>query len=166
MTRTAKPRLAQKRLRVGTRTVTVLAPDLIVEAQIQGRRTRIVGYTRTGREVRQTRQRTYLSAPLRFRYSQSRRYGRHEIMVHCGERYIGELVWYEPDGEILHVFVVQDRRRQGIATRMWEMAHRLARRRRGVCPPRHSGERTPAGEHWARAVGGHRPRWFRVPSRG
>lgn len=70
---------------------------------------------------------------------------------------MGELKWSAKTGEIHNIAVDWDARRMGVATGMWQEAHRLAGETRGVRAPRHSAERTDAGEAWARSLGGRLP---------
>ena len=67
---------------------------------------------------------------------------------------IGAMTWNAK--EIGKVF--SDRKRQGVATAMWEEAHRLAGESNRIPTPKHSGQRTDEGDAWARAVGGRLPR--------
>jgi hypothetical protein len=48
--------------------------------------------------------------------------------------------------------------RRGLATQMWEHGHLLAETQRRVPQPKHSPDRTDAGDAWARSVGGRLPR--------
>jgi hypothetical protein len=48
--------------------------------------------------------------------------------------------------------------RQGIATALWQEGHRLASENQAIPEPRHSPDRTAAGDAWAKSVGGRLPR--------
>jgi len=68
------------------------------------------------------------------------------------------LYWHPKTGEIANIGVPSDQQRRGVATQMWNEAHRIAGETRGVRPPRHSPDRTAAGDAWARSLGGRLPR--------
>lgn len=70
---------------------------------------------------------------------------------------LGWMQWRDDTGEVEHIMVNNDRRRQGIATAMWNRAHQLSQER-NVPAPQHSSRRTPSGDAWAKAVGGPVPR--------
>src|SRR6478609_824836 len=59
---------------------------------------------------------------------------------------------------IQNVVVPSQYQRQGIATAMWQEGHRIAEETPGVPAPKHSKDRTDAGDAWARNVGGRLPR--------
>jgi ribosomal protein S18 acetylase RimI-like enzyme len=70
----------------------------------------------------------------------------------AGKRSVGTLWWGHDDGEVKNVIVEDEFKRQGIATRMWNEAHRLSAE--GGWPrPRHSDDLTPDGAAWSKAVG-------------
>lgn len=71
---------------------------------------------------------------------------------------IGRLEWYPKSRTVKDVFVEEPFRRQGVATGLWNEAHRIAKETRGVQPPRHSSQRTNAGTAWAKTVGGRLPK--------
>ena len=48
--------------------------------------------------------------------------------------------------------------RRGVATAMWNEGHRMAETNAKVPKPKHSADRTTAGDAWARSVGGSLPR--------
>lgn len=66
--------------------------------------------------------------------------------------YAGALSWHPKTHEVTNIHVDESFQRKGLATAMWEMgqASRPA--------PKHSADRTDAGEAWSKAVGGRRPR--------
>lgn len=79
----------------------------------------------------------------------------HTVTAHhpeSGEE-IGYLTWSDVDGEVAHVHVDRKHQRQGVATGLWDEAHRIAVER-GEVAPRHSGDQTVEGKAWAEAVGG------------
>jgi GNAT superfamily N-acetyltransferase len=70
----------------------------------------------------------------------------------------GSMLWHHKTGEIGNIDVLPEVQRQGVATAMLGHARQLAGETRGVRPPRHSPERTDAGEAWARSLGERLPR--------
>jgi GNAT superfamily N-acetyltransferase len=48
--------------------------------------------------------------------------------------------------------------RQGVATAMWEHGHSVAEEESRVPRPKHSKDRSDAGDAWAKSVGGRLPR--------
>lgn len=69
---------------------------------------------------------------------------------------IGRLVWNSR--HIGNVEVKPEFQRQGIATGMIEHARLLAELNHRIPQPKHSDDRTEAGDAWARSVGGRLPR--------
>ncbi len=74
----------------------------------------------------------------------------HAIRVKHEDRLVGAMTWRTKDVE--NVYVDEDHRRKGLATAMWQMGQEMTPR------PKHSSDRTDAGDAWARAVGGRLPR--------
>jgi GNAT superfamily N-acetyltransferase len=78
----------------------------------------------------------------------------HKVLAedHDQGRYVGALKWDPSEGDVQHVQVDDDYRRQGVATGMWNYAQGL----KGVQTPIHapSDERTNAGNAWVKAVKG------------
>ena len=62
------------------------------------------------------------------------------------------LSWHHKTGEILDINVDPDIRREGVATAMYKHAQGL-----GVVKPRHSSDRTDAGDAWAKSTGNRVP---------
>ena len=62
------------------------------------------------------------------------------------------MLWHHKTGVIGNIGVPEDQQRRGIATQMWQEGHRIAGETRGVRAPRHSTDRTKAGDAWARSV--------------
>ena len=58
-------------------------------------------------------------------------------------------------GEIVHLRVQPEVRREGIATGLWNEAHKYDP------PPRHSSKRTPRGTAWAKSTGAKVPKLTR-----
>lgn len=93
---------------------------------------------------------------------------RHLVTAQKGEEEIGRLEWYSRGNRaISDVYVAEPHRRRGIATGMWNYAHEVAKETRGVQPPRHSADRTDAGDAWAKSVSKRIPqRLWHVPELG
>lgn len=71
-----------------------------------------------------------------------------ELVAAVDSDRVGGLEWDAWTGEVLYVWVVKARRREGIATCLWNEAQRLS----GTVRPRHSPRRTPAGTAWVTAL--------------
>jgi ribosomal protein S18 acetylase RimI-like enzyme len=71
---------------------------------------------------------------------------------------IAQMSWHHKTGEITGIDVSPPHRRQGIATAMLGEARRIAGETRGVTAPKHSTDRTDAGEAWARSLGERLPK--------
>lgn len=69
----------------------------------------------------------------------------------------GWMQWRADTGEMQHILVTSDSRRQGVATTLWNRAQRLAEER-GITAPQHSPVRTREGNAWAKKVGGDLPK--------
>lgn len=70
--------------------------------------------------------------------------------------YIGVLHWGRKQIENLRVEA--GHQRQGVAKALWHEGHRLAAENARIPKPKHSADRTDAGDAWARSVGGRLPR--------
>jgi hypothetical protein len=70
---------------------------------------------------------------------------------------LGQMIWDAQRGHIIRINVSRDVARKGLGTAMWNEGHRLAQESPDVVPPKHSRDRTLAGELWARRVGGELP---------
>lgn len=79
----------------------------------------------------------------------------HRIQAKVEGRTAGSMVWNQR--EIRNIEVHPDFQRRGIATAMWNEGQRLAESSR-IPSPKHSSDRTDAGDAWARSVGGRLPR--------
>jgi GNAT superfamily N-acetyltransferase len=75
-----------------------------------------------------------------------------------GERSAGYMRWGSKTGEIRAIDVEPQYQRRGVATAMYKHAHELAATNRKIRSPRHSPDRTEAGEAWARSLGDRLPR--------
>lgn len=71
---------------------------------------------------------------------------------------VGMMRWHHKTGEIGGIGVHEPFQRQGVATAMLGRAREIAADTRGVRPPRHSPDRTEAGEAWARSLGDRLPK--------
>lgn len=100
--------------------------------------------------------------PEQFRFQYQLYEGTHDIHAQTPDRYsLGFMQWDDKTGEVTHIAVPYDRRRQGVATALWHRAQQLSEER-GITPPVHSRRRTEEGNAWAKSVGGELPRWTRV----
>jgi 8-oxo-dGTP pyrophosphatase MutT (NUDIX family)/GNAT superfamily N-acetyltransferase len=70
----------------------------------------------------------------------------------------GSIRWHYKTGEITGIDVAPQYRRQGLGTELLDQARQVAATTRGVVAPRHSDNRTDAGEAWARSTGDRLPR--------
>lgn len=77
--------------------------------------------------------------------------------VDPGHRPMSSMSWHHKTGEVRGVYTAPEHQRQGIASSLWNEGQRLSSER-GVKSPRHSADRTTAGDAWARSVGGRVPR--------
>jgi ribosomal protein S18 acetylase RimI-like enzyme len=70
----------------------------------------------------------------------------------------GYVMWHHRTGEIGNISTSPEYQRQGVATATYRHAQGIASETRGVRPPRHSPQRTAAGDKWARSLGERLPR--------
>jgi GNAT superfamily N-acetyltransferase len=81
----------------------------------------------------------------------------HTITAHTDKgNKAGSLEWNKSSGKIEDIDVHPEARRQGIASHMWDLAHQVSQET-STPAPRHSPERTPDGDAWAKSVGGRIP---------
>ena len=80
----------------------------------------------------------------------------HRVTAQIGEKNVGHMVW--SSNQVRNVAVNEEYQRQGIGRGMWNEGHRLAEENARVPKPKHSADRTEAGDAWARSVGGRLPR--------
>jgi hypothetical protein len=82
----------------------------------------------------------------------------HRVDAFAGptQAHAGMMIW-DPK-QIRGIHVPSDLQRRGVATALWEEGHRLAEETPGIPKPKHSADRTAAGDAWARSVGGRLPR--------
>lgn len=78
----------------------------------------------------------------------------HEVEGH--RAHMGDLLWNSK--QVLNVGVGEQFQRRGVATAMWNHAQSLASSNARIPAPKHSPDRTKAGDAWARSVGGRLPR--------
>jgi hypothetical protein len=71
---------------------------------------------------------------------------------------VGHLYWHPRTGKIRDVLVQGEHQGKGIATQMYRVAQQTSESTKGVPSPKHSQDRTDAGDAWAKKVGGPRPR--------
>lgn len=85
----------------------------------------------------------------------------HEVQAHLGEPIgIASMRWSSRG--VINIEVDPEHQRQGVATAVWNEAHRLAEENARIPKPKHSPDRTNAGDAWARAVGGRLPRLKKI----
>jgi len=82
----------------------------------------------------------------------------HELQLHLGGDLadVAHMAWTSKG--IQNIEVPPEHQRQGIGTALWNEGHRLAAEHARVPRPKHSADRTTAGDAWARSVGGRVPR--------
>jgi hypothetical protein len=82
----------------------------------------------------------------------------HRVLAFAGPTgsNVGSMLWNAKG--IRNITVAPDQQRRGVATAMWNEGHRLAAESKSVPQPKHSDDRTKAGDAWARSVGGRLPR--------
>ena len=81
----------------------------------------------------------------------------HRVRAMAGEKQLGVMTWTSKRNSI-NVSVEPEHQRQGIATHLWNEGHRIAGENKEVPKPKHSADRTRAGDSWARKVGGSLPK--------
>lgn len=69
---------------------------------------------------------------------------------------LGYLVWNSD--KVVNIQVHGQFQRRGVGTAMWNEGHRVAEENARIPAPKHSADRTTAGDAWARSVGGRLPR--------
>ena len=99
---------------------------------------------------------------LQFRYSQpdlGESFTTHQVTALAGPTAspVGTMLWTGKHG-VRNIGVDAQHQRRGVATAMWNEGHRLASENQQIPQPRHSPDRTKAGDAWARSVGGRLPR--------
>lgn len=82
----------------------------------------------------------------------------HVVRAMVNGEHAGAVLWNHKSGEVHNITVHPSYQRQGLATGLWHEAKRVAEQTRGVRSPRHSPDRTDAGEGWARSLGERLPR--------
>lgn len=101
---------------------------------------------------------TYLCSQTTIPYTED---GRNDLTVEVIEaknkqgEVIGRLR-LEVDGTCYGIWVAEDYRRQGIATKLWEFAELFQ------YEPKHTAERTIDGNEWAKSLNQELPEWVRV----
>lgn len=79
----------------------------------------------------------------------------HSVKADLGDQ-SAELRWDAK--KIRNIEVPEQFQRQGVATAMWDEAHRLSAGSSRIPAPKHSPDRTDSGDAWAQSVGGKLPR--------
>ena len=79
----------------------------------------------------------------------------HTVVAKIGDEEVGDMLWNAE--RIGGLGVQEEHRRKGIATGLWNKAKEVAKQNKDIPKPRHSPERTDAGDAWARKVGGKLP---------
>ena len=70
---------------------------------------------------------------------------------------LGRMTWDGRTGRVANIHVDPEYQGLGVGTSLWERGHKLAEM--GHAPaPKHSNDRTLAGEEWSAKVGGKRPK--------
>ena len=80
----------------------------------------------------------------------------HRLKAFAGPVHMGSMLW--SGKEIRNIGVNADQQRRGVATGMYQHAQQLAEENARIPQPKHSADRTAAGDAWARSVGGRLPR--------
>lgn len=82
----------------------------------------------------------------------------HRVRAFAGptNTHVGDLLWNRTG--IHNISVAADQQRRGVATGMYRHAQELAQEHKKIPQPKHSSDRTTAGDAWARSVGGRLPR--------
>ena len=82
----------------------------------------------------------------------------HEVQVSLSDdpTDVAHLAWNARG--VHNIEVPTEHQRRGVATGLWNEAHRLAEQNARIPAPKHSADRTTEGDAWARSVGGRLPR--------
>ena len=80
----------------------------------------------------------------------------HLLTAHVGGEEIGKMRWSSTS--IRGINVEEPHQRQGVATALWQQGQSLAAASKTIPAPKHSKDRTKAGDAWAKSVGGRLPR--------
>lgn len=62
------------------------------------------------------------------------------------------------DGEVSSIEVHPKHRRQGLATKMWNIVSEISKKDKSIPTPKHSESRTASGDKFAKAIGGDVPK--------
>lgn len=82
---------------------------------------------------------------------------RHNYSMHDAEGNFVGTMGLDHTGEIQHIEIHPDLRRQGLATKLYNFGHEIHEEIPTIPAPKHSDSRTASGDAWARAVGGELP---------
>lgn len=69
----------------------------------------------------------------------------------------GYLDWHRKNGQIDYIEVNPEHQRQGLATQLYNRAIQISQEQ-GLKPPKHSPDRTNAGDAWAKSTGDRLPK--------
>lgn len=80
----------------------------------------------------------------------------HNYSMHEGDDFVGTMGLHH-DGSIQHIEIHPEKRRQGLATKLYKFGHEIHEDIDSIPAPKHSVSRTSSGNAWAKAVGGGLP---------
>lgn len=80
----------------------------------------------------------------------------HRVTAMHGSNTMGTMLW--DSKQLRNIGTTPGQERRGVATSLWNEGHRLAAEDPKIPQPKHSADRTEAGDKWARSVGGRLPR--------
>jgi len=84
----------------------------------------------------------------------------HVAWATVDDKEVGQMEWFKKGGVIRNIDVDESHQRKGIATGMWNAAHKVAKEQ-GLATPKHDADSiSPSGMKWAYSVGGE---WERGP---
>lgn len=94
--------------------------------------------------------------PIQFKYDKVAMGGKpwHRVTAYRGDTEVGQMDWTSKGIRNINATP----KRQGVGTALWQEGHRLASENQRIPAPRHSSDRTNAGDAWAKSVGGPLPR--------
>jgi hypothetical protein len=111
-----------------------------------------------------TRRKQFSPDQFSLHFSTAPKYNTGDDQIHMLEAHstdngqrLGHMIWDAQRGHIIRIKVNRDVARKGLGTEMWQTGHAIASEDPSVIAPKHSRDRTIAGELWARRVGGELP---------
>ena len=95
--------------------------------------------------------------PEQFRHEYSiRQVGKdhfvHDVTAHVHDGPVGVISWDHHTGEVGHVAVLPEFRRQGVASGMWAAARAYSDLSPSITEPKHSPIRSHEGDAWVKSV--------------